>query len=464
MDGRKVKLIDSLQFRLTMGTALAILMVAIIAGGLSYWWAREEAIELQDEQLIRLAALVNHQRIAPQDPSIPVEISKADPESHFVVQWLGSAQAQSADELPNIPSDIAEGLQTRNVQGVSWRILVKTLKNGNRVLVAQQTEVRDEIAIMSTLDTLIPLIVLMLLLTLIVSYLIRQVFAPLKKLAAQLDGRPEHDLTPLPEENLALEISPFVVAINRLLNRVNHSMVQQRQFVRDAAHELRSPLTSISLQAERLIELSVEPALRNKLVNLHKATERTRILIEQLLSMARAQENIASSDSDISLKAVLRETLEDLLPQAEAKQIAIAVLGADLKVKGDAMDLHIILKNIIDNAIRYTPHNGTVDILLENKNTFICVIVKDSGPGIASDEQARVFDPFYRVPGTEQVGSGLGLFIVKNIVDRLGLELEIYNNTDKATGLSVAIRFPHTNPAHLSAAELSTAKSPSTKP
>jgi len=453
MDGRKVKLIDSLQFRLTMGTALAILIVAIITGGLSYWWAREEAIELQDEQLIRLAALVNSQRIAPQDSSTPVEISSADPESHFVVQWLGSASAQAFDALPNIPNDIAEGLQTRDVQGVSWRLLVKTLKNGRRVLVAQQTEVRDEIAVMSTLDTLIPLIVLMLLLTLIVSYLIRQVFAPLKKLAAQLDGRPDHDLKPLPEENLALEISPFVVAINRLLIRVNHSMVQQRQFVRDAAHELRSPLTSISLQAERLIELTTEPVLHNKLINLHKATERTRILIEQLLNMARAQENVTGSDSIVSLKAVLRETLEDLLPQAEAKQIGVAVFGADLKVKGDAMDLHIILKNIIDNAIRYTPHNGTVDILLEDKHTFVCVIVKDSGPGIANDEQARVFDPFYRVPGTEQVGSGLGLFIVKNIVNRLGLELDIYNNTGKATGLSVEIRFPITHSTHLNAAE-----------
>ena len=445
MDGRKITLMDSLQFRLSMGIALTILIVALIAGGLSYKWAFEEAIELQDEQLIRLAALVNHQHIAPQDFATPTEASSADPESHFVVQWVGSAAAHYSNELTGIPNDIPEGLQTRDINGVSWRITVKTLKNGSRVITAQQIEVRNEIATMSALDTLAPLLALMLLLTLMVAYLIRQVFAPLKTLAAQLDGSPDHDVKPLSEENLATEISPFVKAINRLLTRVNQSILLQQQFVRDAAHELRSPLTSISLQTERLIELNAEPELHNKLVNLHKATERTRILIEQLLTMAKAQENIVWEGSDISLKALLRETLEDLLPLAQAKNIDISVLGEDIIVKSHSMDLHIMIKNIIDNAIRYTPCAGTVDILLEKNNAVATLTVKDSGLGIANSEQERVFDPFYRVLGTNQAGSGLGLFIVKTIANRLGLGLELHNNAiNECAGLSVSITFPKT--------------------
>ena len=445
MDGHKITLMDSLQFRLSMGTALTILIVALVAGGLSYKWAFEEAIELQDEQLIRLAALVNNQRIAPQDSATPTEISSADPESHFVVQWVGSTAAHYSNELAGIPSDIPEGLQTREVNRVSWRIVVKTLKNGSRVLAAQQTEVRDEIATMSALDTLVPLLALMLLLTLMVAYLIRQVFAPLKTLAAQLDHSSDHDVKPLSEENLATEISPFVRAINRLLTRVNQSVLLQQQFVRDAAHELRSPLTSISLQTERLIELNAEPELHNKLVNLHKATERTRLLIEQLLTMAKAQENIIWVGSDISLKALLRETLEDLLPLAQAKNIDVSVLGEDIIVKSHSMDLHIMLKNIIDNAIRYTPRAGKVDILLEANNANATLTVKDSGLGIVSAEQERVFDPFYRVLGTNEAGSGLGLFIVKTIANRLGLGLELYNNAiNECAGLSVSITFPKT--------------------
>ena len=443
MDGRKSTLMDSLQFRLSMGTALTILIVALVAGGLSYKWAFEEAIELQDEQLIRLAALVNNQRIAPQDSATSTEISSADPESHFVVQWVGSTAAHYSNELAGIPSDIPEGLQTREVNSVNWRIVVKTLKNGSRVLAAQQTEVRDEIATMSALDALAPLLALMLLLTLMVAYLIRQVFTPLKTLAAQLDGSSDHDVKPLSEENLATEISPFVKAINRLLTRVNQSILLQQQFVRDAAHELRSPLTSISLQTERLIELNAEPELHNKLINLHKATERTRILIEQLLTMAKAQENIVWEGSDISLKALLRETLEDLLPLAQAKSIDVSVSGEDIIVKSHSMDLHIMIKNIIDNAIRYTPRAGTVDILLEENNANATLTVKDSGLGIVSAEQERVFDPFYRVLGTNQAGSGLGLFIVKTIANRLGIGLELYNNgINECAGLSVSITFP----------------------
>lgn len=442
MDGRKGKLKNSLQFRLSIGTAIAILGVALIAGSFSYWWAFEEAIELQDEQLIRLSDLVNRQRIVQPDVNTPEEMSSVDPESHFVVQWLGPGLEQTV-ELPGLPFDLPEGLQTRLVGDVSWRLLVKTFSNGTRAVVAQQTEVRDEIARSGALNTLVPLIILIPLLLLWVAYLIRQVFSPLKKMAEQLDQSTGHELVPLPDGNLATEIAPFITAINHLLARVRESIVQQRQFVRDAAHELRSPLTAISLQAERLVELDLESSLHTRLIKLHRATERTRILIEQLLTMARAQDEQIITTIHISVKALLRELLEDLLPLAEVKKIEVSVVGEDIWVHSQPIDLQILIKNLVENAIRYTPQAGHIEILLGDTGGVAELIVKDSGPGIADADQTRVFDPFFRVLGNDQPGSGLGLSIVRTIANRLGVAIELSNNNlPEQSGLSVRLTFP----------------------
>lgn len=443
MDGSKSKLRNSLQFRLSVGTAVAILGVALLAGSFSYWWAFEEAIELQDEQLIRLSALVNRQRIIQPDANTPIEISHVDPESHFVVQWLTGDPGQGEVELPGLPIDLSEGLQTRLVGDATWRLLVKTFNSGARIVVAQQTEVRDEIARTSALNTLVPLIILIPLLSLWVAYLIRQVFAPLKKMAAQLDKSTGHDLMPLPDTNLASEITPFIAAINHLLARVRESIAQQRQFVRDAAHELRSPLTAISLQAERLVALGLESHLQERLINLHRATERTRILIEQLLTMARAQDEKATANVHVPVKALLRELLEDLLPLADVKKIEISVIGEDIQIHTQPIDLQILVKNLIENAIRYTPEHGRVEMFLSDHEDSAELLVKDSGPGIVDEELVRVFDPFYRVLGNDQPGSGLGLSIVRTIADRLGLTMELYNNEPPdQSGLSARLIFP----------------------
>ncbi|HWV16895.1 MAG TPA: ATP-binding protein [Cellvibrio sp.] len=442
MDGRKSQLTDSLQFRLSLSAALAIVLVAMIAGMFSYWWSFEEAIEVQDEQLIQLAALVNHQRIAEPDSAADIEVSKIDPESHFVVQWLDTPPGQFV-ELPDMPADLDDGLQTRLIQGQSWRLFVKKVANGRRVAVAQQTEVRDEFARTSALNTLIPLAVLIPLLLIGVAYSSRWVFAPLKKMAMQLDSRSDSDLTSLPEENLAAEIAPFVRAINRLLQRISEFVEQQRKFTRDAAHELRSPLTAISLQTERLLELSTDAPLHSRLINLHKATERTRILIEQLLISARVQQEAGDVRVVISLKELLREVLEDLLPLAEVKVIDISVEGEDIQVRSQAIDLHILIKNLVENAIRYSPPSAKIGIFLRENSQYAELVVQDNGPGICSAEQERVFDPFYRVAGNDQPGSGLGLTIVRTIASRLGLKIALYNNTGAGqSGLSAQVIFP----------------------
>lgn len=448
MDGRKNPFINSMQFRLSASMAAAITLVAIVAGIFSYAWSFDEGLELQDEQLIRLADLVDAHHIAEPDPHRPLYVSRIDPESRFVVQWLVPAPTYKP-ELEGIPDDLPAGLQTRRLGDEQWRLLVKDLEGGKRVLVAQQTEVRDEIARTGAINTLIPLFILIPVVLLLLGYLIRKMFAPLKKIAAQLDSDVGSDISVLFEdgfsgqatEKLATEIQPFIAAIRQLLLRVRESVRLQRQFVRDAAHELRSPLTAISLQAERLVESSADSPLHGRLVNLHQATERTRLLIEQLLTLARAQDQQPAADTRISLKAVLRELFEDLLPLADHKQIEMSVSGEDLEVHSQLIDVQILIKNLIENALRYTPEGGQVEIQLQRSPGVAQLIVKDSGPGIPAAEQARVFDAFYRVLGTGQQGSGLGLSIVKTIAARLGLQVTLHNNPAPATGLSACVTF-----------------------
>ena len=441
MDGQQSKLTKSLQFQLSASISIAITLVALIASVISYWWSFNEAIELQDEQLRRLSSLVNDQRIAQITPAKPIYKSSVDPESEFIVQWLDSSAQQQNFEIPGLPNNLPDGLQTQTVNGVGWRLLIEKQEDGTRSLVAQQTEVRNEIARISAINTLIPLLILIPILSLLIAYLIRQVFLPLRKMSTQLNNTDNQDLQPLQQQNLANEIAPFVTAINHLLDRVRHSMMLQRQFVRDAAHELRSPLTAISLQAERLIDSNESPSLQPRLVNLHKATERTRILIEQLLTMARAQEENTNNNSRISIKSLLREVIEDLLPLADLKNIDLSVDGDDVYIHSQPIDVHILVKNLIENAIRYTPENGKVEIFIKANSGSPQLIIKDSGPGIPEIEMERVFDAFYRVLGNNEPGSGLGLSIVKTIADRLGLDIKMYNSDEKNYGLVACVTF-----------------------
>ncbi|RYZ81612.1 MAG: hypothetical protein EOO68_35640 [Moraxellaceae bacterium] len=175
-------------------------------------------------------------------------------------------------------------------------------------------------------------------------------------------------------------------------------------------------------------------------MNLHKATERTHVLIEQLLTNARVQEDCQLGTVNVSIKELLRNLLEDLLPLIDSKAITISVIGQDIEVASEPIDLQVLIKNIIDNAIKYSPQNGLIDIIL-NGNEPTEIIIKDNGPGIPVTDQLRVFDPFYRVPGNHEFGSGLGLSIVRTIATRLGLTIELCNNSDQS-GLSMKVIFP----------------------
>lgn len=448
MDGFKRKLImQSLQYKLSAWLCVAIVAVALAGGAFSFATAFEEANELQDDQLRQVAALI-HGHVVPLSPKKSQDIVlDADPEFRVVVQIIDASgiEVLSADQpLLAMPADVTEGIQTITALGEQWRIFVKTLDTQQRVVVAQQIEVRDEVAQESAIATLIPFVVLIPVLLLLVSYLIREMFKPVTKLATDLDQRGEQDLRAIDETNLPSEIAPFVVAINRMLARVDQSVALQQRFVADAAHEMRTPITALSLQAERLDAADMSEQARERLTKLKNGLKRTSFLLNQLLALARAQQENSEEKADVSVQHVFRSVLEDLMPLAQEKQIDIgAVSDLDAYLSVQKLDLVALVRNLLDNAIRYTPKGGKIDLSLVSIDGKLNMIVEDTGPGIPVTERERVFDAFYRVPGSDEDGSGLGLSIVKICAARMGAEIRLSDASASTEnpGLRVTVVF-----------------------
>ena len=452
MDGFKKRLNESIQLKLSFSLSLAILIVAVVAGIFSFESAFDQAHELQDDTLRHVAALFDRQPFLLAHLGDDGRAKDGDDESRVIVQNFADSSKAAANgdtgvPLP-LPITLTDGLHTLEVGGEPWRVLIKTTSSRERIAVAQETDVRDKIARDSALRTLMPLLILVPILLLIVADLVRKMFRPIALLSTEIDQRAEQELHPVEEGHLPVEVRPFVVAINRLLARVAQSMETQRRFVADAAHELRSPLTALSLQAERLAQAQMSDSARERLVSLRRGIERGRNLLDQLLTLARAQATPESPKSAVSVQRIYRRVLEDLMPVAEAKHIDIGVEGEqDAQVWVNELDLIAVVKNLVDNAIRYTPDGGRVDLSVSAEEGIALLRVQDSGPGIPIAERGRIFDPFYRNLGSNQVGSGLGLSIVKAITDRIGAEVRLaFSDEVKQSGLCVLVFVPTAAP------------------
>lgn len=452
MDGLKRRLNESIQFKLSFTLSLAILAVAIVAGVFSFRSAFNEAHELQDDVLRQVAQLMDTQRLSPPPVGAAVRNNAGDEESRVIVQRLGgdSRPALSVDAggALALPATLSDGLHTLDISGETFRVLVKATAMGDRIAVAQELGFRNEIARDGALRTVMPFLVLVPVLLLIVADLVRKMFRPIATLSREIDQRGEQELHPVEDSHLPLEVQPFAVAINRLLARVAQAMESRHRFVADAAHELRSPLTALSLQAERLAQAEMPELARERLTVLRQGIERGRNLLDQLLSLAKAQSDAGSPGSPVSIQGVYRRVLEDLMPLAEAKRIDLGVEGAeDALVWVSELDLLAVVKNLVDNAIRYTPGGGRVDLSVSAAHGQAALRVQDNGPGIPLAERERVFDPFYRSLGSAQIGSGLGLSIVQTIALRAGASIHLdYTDQARQTGLSVTIVFPAAPP------------------
>ncbi|MBV8307751.1 MAG: hypothetical protein JO274_09760, partial [Gammaproteobacteria bacterium] len=249
-------------------------------------------------------------------------------------------------------------------------------------------------------------------------------------------------LDALPPEQLPDEVQPLVLALNDLLGRLRGALERERAFMADAAHELRTPLTALHLQMGMLARAGSETEREAAMRTLSSGIERAIHLVEQMLALARQQPRTDAPHVPVRIDELARETVTELVPLADAGSIDLGVAATQpIAVSGDPEALGTLLRNLVDNAVRYTPPGGRVDVSVGGAPEAPRLLVTDDGPGIPVEERVRVFDRFYRRAGTVQPGSGLGLAIVKAIADAHGATLSL-GDGPSGKGLAVTVSFP----------------------
>ncbi len=267
---------------------------------------------------------------------------------------------------------------------------------------------------------------------------------PLSRLAKRLDAKQTDHLEKLPTKDIPKELLPFVDSINRLLDRIAAMFDRQRQFVADAAHELRSPITALSVQADNLQKIALSDDGRKRLDSLRSGIRRTAHLLEQLLAFARYDQAPSSVVPEESFHRIVKEVVADLLPMAQDRAIDLGFTRMDAaSVRAEPLALAMLARNLIDNAIKYTPAGGRIDVSLRSRDDLVVFQVEETGSGISRQDIARIFEPFLRGLRPRGDGTGLGLSIVRRIVERCGGTIELESGATAAGGgLSIRVNLP----------------------
>jgi two-component system OmpR family sensor kinase len=407
---------NSLEQRLIRILILAIVVVGCLASAWTFQLAYTEAREFQDANLQQIAMLPSKEWQPNQTDSLRLSgLAGMDPEMRLRLIKL------NPDGKPSwLPVNLSPGFHTLNLKDGNWRVFVRQSKAGYRIAAAQKTDEGDEIAFSSTLITFLPWLLLLPVLIWLSVRIVRRSFAPLHTFAQTLETHQREQPDLLPETGLDKEIEPFVRAINRQTPRTQRNMVQQQRFIADASHELRSPLTALSLQAQNLAQVENCADMRARLVPLQAGIARAQQLAVQLLNLVKHQIGTPNFLM-LNMSPWARKLIAEYLPVAEAKT---QDLGLDdpghILLYTDPEALGLVLRNALDNALRYTPEGGQITLRLVPLQDNVTIEVIDNGPGIPEDERERVFAPFYRILESIPGGSGLGLSIAREAAIRLG--------------------------------------------
>jgi Signal transduction histidine kinase len=325
-----------------------------------------------------------------------------------------------------------EGFNDGRLKGDNdeWRFLWLTTADGQyRIVVGQEWDYRQEMALDIVTSQLTPWLLALPLMVLLLIILLSRELAPLKNVTRALRLRAPGSEEPLSAHNIPGEVRPLVEALNHLFSRSHEMMMRERRFTSDAAHELRSPLTALKVQTE-VAQLSTDdPESRDKaLSQLHAGIDRASRLVDQLLTLSRL-DSLAQLDNveQIPLADLLQSSVMDNYHTAQQAGIELRLhINAQVSKTGQPLLLSLLVRNLLDNAVRYSPRGSTVDITLD-ANQFT---VRDNGPGIGADALARIGERFYRPPGQDQPGSGLGLSIVQRIATLHGMSATFENAKD----------------------------------
>ncbi|MBB1594593.1 ATP-binding protein [Achromobacter sp. UMC46] len=351
-------------------------------------------------------------------------------------------QSPWAPDEPMVP-DFSNGFHDITLDGKPWRAYAVSDTDGRvQVQFAKSAaQLRDETT-RRMWSGLVFLSVLFLILTGLTWLVMRRAFRPVDRARDTILGRSGMDLTPLPTAGMPGELQPFIRSINDLLERLSASLDRERRFLADAAHELRTPLAALSAYAE-LAARSDTPQARDQAVDkLRDVATRTTRLAEQLLDQARTEALNEGPADPVALNRLAEMIVRDSEALANRKNQRISLEADAVEVHGGVDALGVLLRNLLDNALRYTPEGGRVAVScgpLPDGGARLSVA--DNGPGIAPAERERVFDRFYRKPGTVERGSGIGLSLVAQVAAKHNARIEWGPGLD-GRGVGITVTFP----------------------
>jgi two-component system OmpR family sensor kinase len=432
----------SLRGRLLWFLLAAISMAALAQASIAYRSALRDADDIFDYHMQQIAMSLRSG--APLSNHFEGPAADAENNDLVVQVWTpdGVQVFRSRTRAP-LPQLAVLGFSNVKANGTTYRIY-SLQTSSQTVQIAQDMAVRREMASSLALRTVGPIALMAPILMLVVWWVVSGSLAPVARVRSQLAARQADDLSPVSAEGLPDEVRPVVQELNLLFGRVKTAFDAQQHFVADAAHELRSPLAALKLQVLSMERAEGPEARAVAVSRLTAGIERATRLIEQLLVLARQEASATNGGQPrpVDLGELVKRTLGDMAGIAQARKIDLGLYHADAaSVEGQPEALIIMMRNLVDNAIKYTPAGGTVDLELRNTDGSVTLAVEDSGPGISPEERERVFDRFYRVPGSEAGGSGLGLAIIKAIAERHGATLTL-DQSARLGGLCVRVEFP----------------------
>lgn len=442
----------SLRLQLIALVSVPIILAGAVVGALALYATYHEIDEIYDVQLVHAAKLLLD--LATDDPDGSAQRRPVREESpglsHYYEEkisyriWRDErliAESLSAGNLVGVAAP--PGFSRVTVDGTDWHFFVYVDDaTGITVEVAENAGVRTELILKLLGSLVIPALIFVPIILLLVWVGVTRALQPMLAMAREVNRRESAELAPLEPERLPREVMPFIAALNRLFARVDDALRREREFTDNAAHELRTPLAAMKTQIQVLQRRTEEgPALRDGLADLLGAANRANRTVEQLLAFARLQ-NLQEVAAPVDLSELVKEVLREASPLAVARgQELVTDVAPRMTLTGVATALRLLVRNLVENAIKYTPAGGAITVILEpDAGGRIRLSVSDTGPGIPAEHLDRIFDRFFRIERSGEMGSGLGLAMVRWVADLHRADIEVANRDGK--GLTVWVTFP----------------------
>ena len=414
--------------------------LAALAAAFSYYSARNEAWSILDFQLQQIAGVVGDGRGL--SSSRPAAGASDEVVAIRIVRKDGSVPMTNDPSVP-FPEKPLPGFSTFGSSDAEWRLFTAD-QAGTTVMVAQRTAERDELAADAAWNSAWPFLLAVPLSWAAAYWLVGAIMERLQIIAAEVEGRAVEDTTPLSLDAAPAEIRPLIDAINRAFDRVRKTLEQQRAFLADAAHEIRTPVTALSLQIGNLKRAKDSDERDAAIADLQSGARRATQVSTQLLKLARSEDGGQTIDAApiTDIAVAVQDCLGRFLGPADAKNIDLGLVHSDsCEIRIEPQEFAAILDVLLDNALRYTPEEGQVDLAILKRGRAACITVTDTGPGIPEALHERVFDRFFRADPSKTEGSGLGLAIARNLAGRYGGTIHLGTNPAGA-GLRVTLSFP----------------------